>query len=98
LSSTSAFPSDYNGNEYDDNNPGQRDEDGIQAATEIALRKLNEADAKTKEDHNKVEAEDEKRKIDIIRDYAKNLTGKIPTGSSLRSSPSVSGCGKGSSR
>jgi hypothetical protein len=63
------------------NSPGQRDEDGIRAAVEVALRKLNDADAKTKEDHDKVEADDERRKSDIVKDFAKDLEGKIPTGS-----------------
>jgi hypothetical protein len=63
------------------NSPGQRDEDGIRAAVEVVLRKLNDVDAKTKEDHDKIEADDERRKSDIVKDFAKDLEGKIPTGS-----------------
>ncbi len=62
-------------------NPGQRDEDGIQAAVEVALKKLNEADAKTKEDRDKVKADDDRRKSDIVKGLAKDLEKKIPTGS-----------------
>ncbi|HEY7413678.1 MAG TPA: hypothetical protein VH593_00680 [Ktedonobacteraceae bacterium] len=65
----------------DDNNSGKRDEDGIRAVTEVALRKLNDADAKTKEDYDKVDADDDRRKSDIVKDYAKDLEGKIPTAS-----------------
>lgn len=63
------------------NSPGQRDEDGIRASVEVALRKLNEADAKTKEDHDRVDVDDERRKSDIVKDLAKDLEGKIPIGS-----------------